>query len=218
MVLSIPAEQKMSGIFTQIAHAIPRIYCREQDSGTYGYNCVGMHGLQTLEQLPPPLPPGGLPAQGVYVLWLWLPERQQVQVGALGWHHFPPGFYAYAGSAQRNLPARLQRHARLVKPLKWHIDYLRPHTRLLGTAAGPAGKSVECMLAKALGGLAGADVPVPGFGASDCKCRSHLVCFSARPPECGAPQLLHPVLRWFPLADMAAQEMGDMTIPNRSER
>jgi Uri superfamily endonuclease len=32
-------------------------------------------------------------------------------------------------------------------------------------------ESLECELADA---LAGAFAPVPGFGASDCKCRSHL--------------------------------------------
>jgi Uri superfamily endonuclease len=103
-----------------------------------------------------------------------------VRVGALGEVRFAVGAYAYVGSAfgPGGLAARLARHHRTDKPPHWHIDYLRPHVRLLETwqAAGPL--RLECGWACALAAWPGASMPVRGFGASDCHCEAHLFHFA----------------------------------------
>lgn len=95
----------------------------------------------------------------------------RVRVGALGTFDFAPGRYLYTGSARRNLAARIARHRRSDKKLRWHIDYLlaHPRVRLLAveTAATP-----ECRWNQSVHGT----IPVAGFGASDCRrgCSAHL--------------------------------------------
>ena len=76
------------------------------------------------------------------------------------------------GSAQRNLSARIERHSRKEKPLRWHIDYLSVQAQMLGAIllAGP--RERECELARELAGMY--ELPVPGFGSSDCRCGGHL--------------------------------------------
>ena len=74
---------------------------------------------------------------GVYVLWLYLPRRVSLTVGKLGTFSFPPGVYAYSGSAQRHLQQRIARHRRAAKKLHWHIDYFRAAAELLGFVVFP---------------------------------------------------------------------------------
>ena len=49
---------------------------------------------------------------GVYIAVFEVSERRRIQIGKLGSFWFEPGLYFYVGSAQRNLSARLARHAR----------------------------------------------------------------------------------------------------------
>ena len=95
-----------------------------------------------------------------------------IRVGRLGRFRFRQGVYFYVGSAQRNLSARLERHGRKDKVLRWHIDYVSVMAEMLGaiTIAGP--REVECELVKKLGGMF--ELAVRGFGASDCRCGGHL--------------------------------------------
>lgn len=109
---------------------------------------------------------------GIYIVVFRLPERQRIQVGKLGRFVFEPGFYFYVGSAQRNLSARVDRHARRRKPLRWHIDYLSTKAAMVGALMMPGPRSRECQVAKAL--AARFDLAVPRFGASDCRCVGHL--------------------------------------------
>lgn len=146
-----------------------------------------------------------LPPAGVYVFWLYLPIQVEAQVGALGLCRFPAGYYAYAGSAQRNLPARLRRHSLVTKPRHWHLDYLRPYGTMLGAAAAAAGKPAECGISRALAATPGAGVPAPGFGASDCRCTAHLYWFARRPPVIDQPALLYSSLANVPMALMNEQ-------------
>jgi len=92
-------------------------------------------------------------------------------VGRLGVFDFPAGTYAYTGSAKRGLEARISRHLRSEKAVRWHVDYL------LGTPGVTVTKIVrsrrdECCLNQASPGR----VLIPGFGASDCRagCGAHL--------------------------------------------
>jgi len=109
---------------------------------------------------------------GVYIAVFSLPAARRIRVGRLGLIHFRPGIYFYAGSAQRNLLARVDRHGRKDKPLRWHIDYLSVRARMLGAILVPGRRSRECELATALWKWLGP--AVRGFGASDCRCRGHL--------------------------------------------
>jgi Uri superfamily endonuclease len=126
----------------------------------------------------------------LYVVAAWVPRRETIVVGALGPVTFARGWHAYVGSARRGRDARVARHMRADKPLRWHADYLftrHPAARawLLDTPLS------ECELAGRLraagapgrGGAPGrptaADgVPVAAaarFGASDCDCPGHLL-------------------------------------------
>jgi len=124
---------------------------------------------------------GGAPgAPPLYLVLTRVPRRVELSVGALGTVTLARGWYVYVGRARRARPARVARHLGARRALRWHVDHL--------LAAFPAraawlvdGAGGECALAAALAaGLGGAQVP-PRFGASDCRCRGHLVRLSRRP-------------------------------------
>lgn len=122
---------------------------------------------------------------GTYALILYLPHSvADICVGRLGRFYFPAGWYAYVGSARGpgGLAARLARHLRQVKPLHWHIDYLRAHASPVEIWYVTGTQRRECVWARSLLGLSDASVPVPRFGASDCRCFTHLIHF-ALPPD-----------------------------------
>jgi len=109
--------------------------------------------------------------KGSYVLLVELSTGKDIFVGKLGYVSFPKASYAYVGSAMNGLRARLARHLRGEKKLHWHIDYLLKEAEVEEIILCPGKERVECSLAQA---LAGKFQSVPGFGSSDCKCRSHL--------------------------------------------
>lgn len=111
---------------------------------------------------------------GTYIAVFSLLGRRRIQVGKLGCFWFEPGLYLYVGSAQRNLCARLERHSRREKPLRWHVDYLSVQAKMLGAMLVPGSRERECELARELGQVY--ELAVPGFGASDCRCGGHLFC------------------------------------------
>jgi Uri superfamily endonuclease len=76
------------------------------------------------------------------------------------------------GSAQRNLQARLERHGRRRKPLRWQIDYLSTRAPLVGALVLRGPKSWECRVAALL--AKHYPRPIARFGASDCRCGGHL--------------------------------------------
>lgn len=117
---------------------------------------------------------------GAYRLVIELPEAALLTIGRLGRHRFAAGTYVYLGSARRALAARLSRHRRLAEQKAgkhhWHVDQLLlwPASRLREAQAVPGGD--ECALARATAAAPGVSVPLPGFGASDCRngCPAHL--------------------------------------------
>jgi sugar fermentation stimulation protein A len=117
--------------------------------------------------------------RGVYIAVFYLAEAQVILVGKLGRFGFRQGVYFYAGSAQRNLSARLDRHSRKSKAMLWHIDYLSVRAEMLGAITVAAPRRRECELARELAGLF--EQTVPGFGASDCRCGGHLFFAPALP-------------------------------------
>jgi Uri superfamily endonuclease len=122
--------------------------------------------------------------KGSYCILAHVPADARIRVGALGYVLFHRGVYAYVGSAQGGIEARVGRHKSIAKKKRWHIDYLLSKAEIFSVIAVPChDKSVECMIAQALMRIRGASVPAPGFGASDCGCESHLMFFGDVEPE-----------------------------------
>ena len=113
---------------------------------------------------------------GTYVLALSLPRRVRLEVGALGQVTLKRGVYLYVGSARGpgGLSARLRRHARPDHRVHWHIDYLRREARPLLALVSFGSGRLECAWARVLESFAANVASAKGFGASDCKCPSHL--------------------------------------------
>lgn len=110
---------------------------------------------------------------GLYIAVFRLAAAQTIRVGRLGRFEFPAGYYFYVGSGQRRLGARLERHARRRKPLRWHIDYLSTRAEMLGAILLAGDRSAECATAAALAECMARHIE--GFGASDCRCGGHLL-------------------------------------------
>jgi Uri superfamily endonuclease len=120
---------------------------------------------------------------GTYALVTQLGHERVIQVGRLGRFRFEPGWYLYVGSAlgPGGLQARIERHARAEKRLHWHIDYLLAQGELREAWVVVDTVRRECDWARALAALPDIRIPVPGFGASDCRCGAHLFRASERP-------------------------------------
>ncbi len=106
-----------------------------------------------------------------YQLRIRVEQPLRLSIGRLGEFDFPAGTYVYTGSARRHFEARIARHLRTEKTLRWHIDYLLAAPGVAVTDVVRSDVS-ECALNQATAGR----VLVLGFGASDCKhgCGSHL--------------------------------------------
>jgi Uri superfamily endonuclease len=117
--------------------------------------------------------------KGTYGLLLRLDGRWEVEVGRLGRFVFVAGYYLYVGSAlgPGGLAARLGRHLRGEKGPIWHIDYLRAVGVVTAVCWLESPVRYEHEWATVAQQLPGATIPVPRFGASDCRCSTHLVYF-----------------------------------------
>jgi len=125
--------------------------------------------------MPPPRTPG------TYALLIRLERELTLTVGRLGMFVLAPGWYVYLGSALGGLEARIARHRRREKRLRWHIDYLLAQAELVEVWWAAGNKHQECRWAQAVLSLPGASVPISRFGASDCRCLAHLVALPQRP-------------------------------------
>jgi Uri superfamily endonuclease len=116
----------------------------------------------------------------VYQLHIRLSRAVRLRIGRLGEFDFPAGDYVYTGSAKRNFEARIARHMRRDKTLRWHIDYLLDAMEARVTGVVRA-QDDECELNQTCPGV----VLVRGFGASDCRkgCGSHLKYLGVLLPE-----------------------------------
>lgn len=112
---------------------------------------------------------------GLYVLWLQIPRPVRTAAGSLGSFVLAPGLYAYIGTAQRRRSARIARHLKPEKPLRWHIDYIRPHANIVAVSLVDGTRDGECRLARLLAQTLDARIAVRRFGASDCRCPGHLL-------------------------------------------
>jgi Uri superfamily endonuclease len=126
-------------------------------------------------------------ASGTYVLLLRVAAAQTIDVGRLGALDVQRGTYTYVGSAfgPGGVHARVRRHWEGAAAPHWHIDYLRGVARLDRVWHTYDPERRECAWAQALRALPGAAIPMKGFGASDCRCTTHLLAWT-HPPSLAA--------------------------------
>jgi len=110
----------------------------------------------------------------VYLLFLNISRDTKIRVGSLGLISFPAGIYVYVGSAQNSVEARIKRHLNKKKTLRWHIDYLTSSEDVepIYAVVLPLTRNYECRIAKIL--QENDSISINNFGASDCRCKSHL--------------------------------------------
>ena len=114
---------------------------------------------------------------GLYQLVIRLRQERDIRVGRLGRFRFPAGFYVYTGSAKRGLEARIARHLRARKKMRWHIDYLLRYGRILEVKRYATSDESECQLSQRVESVEGSRMVAAGFGSSDCECSTHLFYF-----------------------------------------
>jgi histidyl-tRNA synthetase len=113
---------------------------------------------------------------GAYVIAIELADPVAVTLLGQAAIELPAGRYLYCGSAKGpgGLKARLSRHFRRGKSVRWHIDQLTERGSIVGTWIFLGGD--ECELVRRFSQL---PIPIPGFGSCDCaKCCSHLLQWS----------------------------------------
>lgn len=113
--------------------------------------------------------------KGVYCL-IFENRSCVIEVGKKGAFSFSEGFHVYVGSAlgpggMKRVKRHIELSLRKDKNPKWHVDYLHLSSsfRLSWAACASTSDRLECELAHRLGGD-----QVPGFGCTDCSCKSHL--------------------------------------------
>ena len=109
--------------------------------------------------------------KGSYVVLIKVEDTCNLPVGGLGKVAFNRGYYAYVGSALNNLEKRIHRHMSAEKKIFWHIDYLLEKAEVIDVLYVESAEKLECGI---VGLLSRTLKSVPGFGCSDCSCRSHL--------------------------------------------
>lgn len=109
--------------------------------------------------------------KGSYLLVIKKENDSIIQIGKLGEIDFKKGYCLYVGSALNGLEQRIQRHLRKDKITHWHIDYLLEYAKIVDVFYKEKDTREECFIAKKLD----EKLPsIPGFGCSDCNCKSHL--------------------------------------------
>ena len=122
-----------------------------------------------------------LKTKGTYALILYNSQTADITIGKLGKFNFAAGYYAYVGSAfgPGGLTARIRHHLKIAVRPHWHIDYLRAETQII--EIWYVINKVEHIWADWLNRLTGAQIPVKGFGCSDCRCLTHLFYYPDKP-------------------------------------
>lgn len=79
------------------------------------------------------------------------------------------------------LEPRIARHKRKEKRPHWHIDYLLQYANIVDIITYKTDKPLECHFNKKIMSMKGCQMPIKGFGSSDCDCVSHLAYFEDLP-------------------------------------
>jgi len=118
---------------------------------------------------------------GIYQLLIYLPYKKDIEIGKLGRFQFKAGYYVYTGSAMNGLESRIARHKRKQKRRHWHIDYLLEYAEIIDIVTYPTIEKLECYFNNQILLKQNCQIPVKGFGSSDCNCITHLLYFEERP-------------------------------------
>lgn len=110
----------------------------------------------------------------LYLIEWVLAHDTDVTVGKVGNYRFSKGIYVYIGSARKNIAARIERHLKVDKKQRWHMDYLRPYVEPNNVITVPLHKG-ECAFKQFVEKQLSGKAVMKGFGSSDCKCDSHLL-------------------------------------------
>ncbi|MCP4631048.1 MAG: GIY-YIG nuclease family protein [bacterium] len=123
------------------------------------------------------------PLPGTYTLILASSFEKPINIGKLGTLLLKPGFYAYIGSAfgPGGLKARIRHHRKFSNRPHWHLDYLGSTLRLCEVWYTHDQTRREHQWAEVHAQTRGVILPQPGFGSSDCHCRSHLFFYKSKP-------------------------------------
>ena len=116
-----------------------------------------------------------LSTSGTYAIWFRSNRKNIIEIGKLGQLKLLPGFYVYVGSAfgPGGIKARVGRHLRMEKTLRWHIDYLRQYTTPVEIWLAYE-KHLEHRWSERIDKTPTTRIPLAGFGSSDCNCPTHL--------------------------------------------
>ncbi len=133
---------------------------------------------------------------GSYILVIRSERQAVVSAGRLGTVHLKRGWYLYVGSAfgPGGLAARLAHHLRPSERRHWHIDYLLDGRAVREVWYRCGARDLEHHWAQALLTHPAAQAPVAGFGATDCRCRSHLIGVARRQDLAAFKNLLSPTV------------------------
>jgi len=161
------------------------------------------------------LAPSLLKHAGTYALLMKMACSGHVTIGRLGQLRLEPGFYLYVGSAfgPGGVRARVSRHLRPSANSHWHLDYLKPYLTTLAVWHTYDPVRRECQWAATLANTLQPVIPLAGFGASDCRCQTHLMHFKHSPAFdefCDQLAVLSPhapVFNWQP-----GQVIGDQNL------
>jgi Uri superfamily endonuclease len=116
---------------------------------------------------------------GAYALVIKLAEPVKFSRKALGAAELQ-GDLIYAGSANGpgGIKARLARHLKSEKTIRWHVDELTTRAAAVSALAIMGGK--ECEIVRQLLESGTFKPAMPGFGSSDCSnCAAHLLAYNA---------------------------------------
>jgi len=120
--------------------------------------------------------------KGNYIIIFRLEERTRQNLHRFDDVDLIPGYYFYCGSAHGNggLKSRIMRHLTKSSKKFWHIDYLKDLLFPVEIWCQTSSGRNECSFCKIFHKQMGGEIPIKGFGSSDCKnkCESHLVWFS----------------------------------------
>ena len=110
-------------------------------------------------------------------------QKQNLHVGKFGQILFKPGVYAYIGSAfgPGGIKARVDRHLRQTDKKHWHIDYIKSAMTIEEVWLIYTHQRLEHRCAKICADLEQAQNARPGFGSSDCDCKTHLYYYPKMP-------------------------------------
>lgn len=110
---------------------------------------------------------------GIYLIVGYLSTETQIKTKGCEFV-LKKGWYYYCGSAKNCLTHRIKRHQSIIKKNYWHVDYLLE--KLENAVMIPYiihDNRLEHILAQLISEYNGV-FPVPGFGAGDCQCFTHL--------------------------------------------